>query len=1822
MLFYFTIGADIEFQATLAAANDYLRSCHINSRYAQAADEWPPYQPKHYTTLALIHHKDKSTDATIISFTEKLVVTGKFQHNDEDLSPSGSSISQIPNKYSKNISDIFISVTANNGCPGIILIEGAPGIGKTVLSKEIAFKWANNKLLIDKKILFLLFLRQYNFKTMVSLESFVQYMVKSTQMTASLTKYLLQTEGNNLIIVLDGYDEISDEDRKTSIVADIIDRKILAKCCLVITSRPTASSNLRSVVDCRIEIVGFTEKNRLDYIQTALQGNNDKVEALKMYLWSNPTINALCYIPLNMTILLCLVKDGIDRLPKAQTDMYYNFVEVTILHFIRKLDMQISKTVTSISELPDPYNKVFEELTRLAYKALKIDKVVFRLKEIKDMCPNIALSPSNWSGLGLLKVVQCNDIEMGNVTFNFLHFSIQEYLAAWYISTLPNGKQIKLLEETFWEHRYYNTWIMYVGITCGKSFSLKHFLSGNKFQLFTKIFKTSSVSKKYLSDKIKCLHLFQCLLESNNEGMIAPNSLFFQDDQIDLSNQTLLPSDINTLGLFLIRSINKHWKMLDLSGCNIRSVGVKILYDRFSNKESFEMVVINTIDFSNNQLEFSSLMQIFDLFKSWKTSQLIIKDSGILENNPNSDIYKVIEDAFCLSNYNDQVSLQLGHILFANQISRFSIPFSATVIKSMFLLNCKLTIITTGISNFKETLKEIHLINTILSKQLLKKMCTYLLNTDNNTTTTLFMHNPELSDQDADEICSLILSYNVTNTVMLIISKSKIQGIINTSTIYEQLTNLEIFNLAANVKQISIDNIQIHPWKMNLCDHDGKDNTFIKLFRTSIKFNWLLRFALVEKNCLIVHNVNNIRYISKKTEAFNSFKKLIISNSYITDEVANNIAFSLSSNIRLKLLNISGNCIKATGIIKIAKSLQQISTLQKVCLSNNNITDEAADDIAAAIHSSTQLQELDISKNNLQSKGAIKIAKALQNISTLTKLYIHDNHIADEAADDIANALSCNTKLVELDISDNRFQTIGIIKIIKVFRSMFISDLKKLCISNNNITDEAVGDIADVLSSNIQLELFNISGNYIKAPGIIRIARSLQQTSTLKQLYISNNNITNEAADDITAALSCNSQLQELNINNNPLQATGIITMAKALQSICTLKKLSICNTNITDEAQGDIVSALTSNIKIESFDMSENYITIQGIIKIAKALQQVSTLQQLNISSNYITDEAADDIAAVIYNNTNLKEFNVSKNNLQSTGAIKIAKALQNISTLRKLYINNNNITDQAADDIAVALFCNYQLQELDISNNRFQTPGIIAIVNSLQNIATLTKLFIGDYSLRAEGVNNIVLVLQHNTELQELDIGSNINGIIEALHKNANLRVLKMKGNNNIDQAVEVITSVVSCNTKLQVFDISEMVTMNINIMRGLQCISSLTSLCISNNNITDEIADDIAAAISSNAYLLEFDVSNNALTTTGAIKISKALQGIFTLKRLYINNNIITYEAAVDIAKGLSKNAQLQELNISNNYFQAVGVMIIMKALQGIFTLKKLYIGNNDITVEATDDIAGAVCSNTRLQKIDVSDNNFQSVGAIKIAKALKSISRLTGLCISNNNITDEGADDIASAIYNNTQLQEFNIASNNLQSTGAIKIAEALQNISTLKKLHISSNNISAEAAHGIAAAVYVNKQLQELYMDNNNLQSTGIMIIAKTLKYTSTLRKLCISNNNVTDKAADDIAAVICNNIQLNELNISRNNFQSIGAIIIAKALQKISAITKLYINNNQITDEAANDIAVICSNNTQLQTFQFGGNLFTYTVAHGLYIQCKKLSNFRVTIRY
>ena len=1868
----------MDIDATVVAANDYLQKSYINSRYSRMIDEWPPYQPKHYTTLALIHHQNKCTNATVISVTQELAVAGKFQPN-VDFS-SHNSISQAPNIYSntsKKISDIFVSVTARDAHtinPSIILIEGAPGIGKTVLAKEIAFQWASNKLLSEKKILLLLFLRQCNFKIIKTFKHLVEYVVKSDKIPSCLAEHLLQTEGKDLAIVFDGYDEISEEDRKSSIIADILCHRILAKSCIVITSRPTASADLHDTVNCRVEIVGFTEEDRLDYIETALQGDDDKIKILKLYLQSNPTINALCYIPLNMTILLCLVEVGTDALPKTQTDMYKQLINMTILRFVRKYNKKFAPYIASISTLPYPHNRVYEDLTKLAYKALRIDKIVFTMNEIEKICPNLTMNSSNWNGLGLLKAVRCFDFKEGcdQVTFHFLHFSVQEYMAAFYISTLSNNKQVKLLKKTFWQHRFYNTWVMYVGITCGNSFALKHFLSGNWLQFRTKFFKCSSISNKYLKHKIKCLHLFQCLIESSNEDVTASVSQSFQDNKIDLSNQTLLASDVNMLGFSLIRSINKQWDMLNLHGCNIGSIGSKILCDTFLNNNSRHMITIRKINFSHNHLNVSSLAQLFELFRSWHTSEIIITDNDTLKDNPSNELYAIIEDAFFLCEHNTQIKLQFGPFYFAHGINNVNYRYNRDL-KNLYLLNCVCEWKSTDRGYFTTNeYSSIYWINSSVPNDFIEGACSSLLDdaarntiTSNSRENNLFIYNPDLSDEFANKMGHLISNTtSIFYGVMLIISKSEVQGIINTVTLSNRLSKSALLNLIKKCRTMCYTNMQTNSWKQDLCCNGSISDliiyTFIELLYkiacSHCKCN--LRIALREKDVVIAHNTD-YNVLKCLLPANESTRAVYISNCDIPSAEYETLCHHAET-----LYICNGHVTEYF--------FKTISSAQKVFV--HNLTDINPNDLIFDYYLQ-KCSVLFVTKNILiaYEPTCEQLALALQLKPSVKILKLHIYQGNHDAFNQILTIL--DTNMSELDFTnsfvggiecDILYQylkmkkhsiTVNTLKISlenlpisilpKFTRLLLMLKVKYLifnginhdfykCFMKNICTKRITSWRKLFLSVTYNdKQAFLFYNSYNKKVTIllkdvvmyfVDCNLSSRNNENIAELNCIFHNFINQTLHkDIHQSkifcISCNARIQELDITDYDLQLKGAIMVFKALQGISTLNKLSINKNNITEKASSDVAALISCNTQLQELDISDNLLQSTGVITILKALEGISTLTKLFISKNYITENAASDVATLISCNTQLQELDISDNLLQSTGVITILNTLEGISTLTKLFISKNCITENAAIYIAALISCNTQLQELDISDNYLQSTGVITISKALQGISTLTKLCINNNNINSNAANDIATAISYNNQLRELNIsGNNLQTtgtiiILKTLRYISTVIKLNISKNNITQKAADDIAAVISCSTQLQELDISDNNLQTIGgmkILKALKNTSTVKKLFISKNYITDKAANEIAAVISCNTQLQELDISDNYLQTTGAVPISKALPDTSNLNKLYIGKSKSSDRTANNAVDTISCSIEFQKFHVTKNDLQSTGTVKVLKALQGISTLKRLFINKSNITEKAASDVATLISCNTQLQELDISDNHIQSTGVITISKALQGISTLTKLCISKNNITAKAANNIATAISRNLQLQEFDVSNNDLHSEGIKTIVKALQDISTLIKLNISKNNFTYIIADYLAMAISSNNQLQELNISGNNLQTTGAIIILKTLQNIPTVTKFNISMNNITQKAADDLAAVISFNTRLQELDISDNNLQTTGAIKILKALQNITTLTKLFISNNCITDKVADEIAAVISCNTQLQELDISNN---YLQNKGVVIILKALQN-------
>ena len=460
-------------------------------------------------------------------------------------------LSTTTRKTTKDLQEVFsqLEQPLDSQCQRSILVEGSPGVGKSVLLKHIAYLWAQGELLTNTDFLFLLHLRDPSVQQIHSLDTLVHHFYHYDKQASLVTSCVAQDGGKSVTILLDGYDELPVNLRQNSFIADLLQCKVLPACSIVVSSRPHASTHLRDNISCQVEILGFSEKDQQHFIEYSLKDQPHKISELKQYLKHHSTISNLCFIPFNMTILVFLYKDKEERpLPTNSTGLYNLFICLTICRQLAKSGITLDEDIKDLNSLPQPSSNIINQLSKFAFKALGNNQLVFTLAEIKEECPDI---DKVINGFDLLQVVEYAGRMSKSFSFNFIHFSIQEFLAAHYVTTLPPSKELSILQKNFWNNAvYFNMFDIYVALTNGQRPSFKQFLQPSVMEKFEKLFTSREgsvgVSKQLLESKFKCLRMYRCFQEAGDIAMCKciEDATQLGKQQIDLSGTRLSPSDL------------------------------------------------------------------------------------------------------------------------------------------------------------------------------------------------------------------------------------------------------------------------------------------------------------------------------------------------------------------------------------------------------------------------------------------------------------------------------------------------------------------------------------------------------------------------------------------------------------------------------------------------------------------------------------------------------------------------------------------------------------------------------------------------------------------------------------------------------------------------------------------------------------------------------------------------------------------------------------------------------------------------------------------------------------------------------------------------------------------------------------------------------------------------------------------------------------------------------------------------------------------------------------------------------------------------------
>ena len=506
----------------LKRCKDNLKHYYLNKMDQSRSTKWPQLgDPEFYLDVTITRAKYS------------------YQMKEKDVSLR---MERYCEEYAMGLVDNEDGVTIDKilvgGKEKVTLIEGDPGSGKTTLTLQICKQWAEGELL-SNCFLILIPLRCYELAT--NTNDLFELFEKLGCPLPGMKEYAQQNNGEGLVLILDGWDELPNQLQTDSLFSDIVFNKnsLFLYSTIIVTSRPSCSGNIAKVVQQRkahYQILGFSPHNSELYIKHYFNNDLQSAELLIAMLKGREYLRRHFYIPITVAIM-CFVYSHNDegKIPETLSKLYEHFVLLYICSNVPDTCCKDIKEFNTLSDVPKILQPLFGKLCKTAYDILRDQKLVFD-EDILGITncdlKNLDLDTQQFDGLGLLHVEYFpTKWATTKRSYSFIHRAVQELLAA--IFMLDTGNISDNISDILDEHFYEDSYLinMFPFLFGLMSKELLRPLARKLIQIFNKYDR----SREFLSS------ILYCLFEAHDETLCREfGQVFSEKRDIKLQLRTLL----------------------------------------------------------------------------------------------------------------------------------------------------------------------------------------------------------------------------------------------------------------------------------------------------------------------------------------------------------------------------------------------------------------------------------------------------------------------------------------------------------------------------------------------------------------------------------------------------------------------------------------------------------------------------------------------------------------------------------------------------------------------------------------------------------------------------------------------------------------------------------------------------------------------------------------------------------------------------------------------------------------------------------------------------------------------------------------------------------------------------------------------------------------------------------------------------------------------------------------------------------------------------------------------------------------------------------
>ena len=1127
----------------------------------------------------------------------------------------------------------------------LVLVEGRPGSGKTTLVHKVTRDWATGrKVLQGAKIVFLITLRLLNFsKKDQSLLEVLEVFYGGEVLRKSVEHDLQECGGKGACFIIDGLDEYQHKNEKESVIYQLIDKKCLPFSMVIVASRPVATNELRKNCSRRVEVIGFTKSQIIEYVETYPFNGSDKVisdmvSKLKLYLDQHPNILHMCYLPVHAAMICFLFSQLEGNIPHTETQIYEQFTISTLLR--QKTRKEEQQQLKSLKDLFGEEELQFRSICKLAF-----DMIMNFQQVVSQSDTQVSLSDATSSVLGLLTVEHTSRHYGLEHLYTFHHLTFQEFLAAFHITGLEVQEQKDLIDNKLKNNKLKNVWKFYCGLI------------------------KDNINKQFLEDIVhiigfyedkddsKLIYKVQCAFESQLvelcDYVVGNGSLYFAYIRIT-------PSDFTALG-YVISTASKQVSKLSLDGCTLDNDGVMAFSSEISISKLHSIKCLKVCGYESEDYkainallcqlpcleELSLLLEVLNksdvhcLTRGVQLSQLRILNINLprapcshpeevlkLLTFGSHNIKQVYCDGWWYSNNNfamwkkwlcNAFGFQVFQDSDISWLHLYNSDEFSSLPQERFSYCSEVVLVNCGIDDEGAEVLAISLNTSVLEKLVLD----FNRISDSggvalagciarcSVVQEVSIQCNSIGDLGAIALADALVHCSSLRRLDLQGNGLGDEGAVAIAKATEGLPNLDLYLHNVNITEEGVERVLEHRASTKIrvmvfgSSWDIISDAGIDALRSALKCGTLPALKISKTN------IYNIEILVAELEHVRNIRRLVF--DYVTDDTlptlcgiiksVNNLQHlkcghigDISSNTAQLLIdslklckNVRGLSLRSLALIQPSILLDVVkcyTNLQSLHMSACKIGSEGVALLFDDHQCWVNLHTLNLRRNRIGSDGAQVLSKVLVHCKNLRCLDLTHNVIGDDGAVALVEGLKDLTSLLKLRLCKNRITSKGALALVEVLN---YNHLQHLDLSENSIGPESMAALMNV-----------ICADSLQTLGLRRCGLLLDDAVSLSarqlvRLDISYNNIGSHGMSSLAEGLKSCRQLVKLYISDNNIGPLGMLCLAEGLQYCTNLQVLHLSDNNITSDGVAAIVGVMKRCRYLQELHLSTNSIGVDG---------------------------------------------------------------------------------------------------------------------------------------------------------------------------------------------------------------------------------------------------------------------------------------------------------------------------------------------------------------------------------------------------------------------------------------------------------------------------------------------------------------------------------------------------------------------------------------------------------------------------------------------------